>query len=195
MKTRCVVPMWIAKIGYMVMSVLFCAAGILFMALPEISETAMGIGVGVVLILFGALKLVGYFSKDLFRLAFQFDLAYGLLLLVLGVIMLFRPEDLMRFLCVALGITILLDGLLKIQISMDSRKFGIQSWWLILAFAIATGLAGAALVGDCVKGAWALNAVLGVCLLLEGVLNFYTVLATVRIVNHQRAEVREAEDR
>ena len=38
------------------------------------------------------------------------------------------------------------DALLKIQISIDSKAFGIQKWWLILAVAILTGAAGFLLV-------------------------------------------------
>ena len=79
MKMRSVTPMRIAKIGYIVMSVLFCAAGILFIAAPELSVSIIGVCIGVAMILFGIVKLIGYFSKDLFRLAFQFDLELSLI--------------------------------------------------------------------------------------------------------------------
>ena len=95
MKMRSVTPMRIAKIGYIVMSVMFCIAGALFIALPDISITMIGISMGIAMIVFGIVKLVGYFSRDLFRLAFQFDLELGILLLVLGLIVLIRPDDLM----------------------------------------------------------------------------------------------------
>ena len=77
MKMRSVIPMRIAKIGYIVTSVLFCIVGILFIAKPEISTRMIGIGIGVATIVFGIVKLIGYFSKDLYRLAFQFDLEFG----------------------------------------------------------------------------------------------------------------------
>ena len=53
----------------------------------------LGILVGCMMIGFGAVKLMGYFSRDLYRLAFQFDLAYGILLIVLGLIVLVRRAD------------------------------------------------------------------------------------------------------
>lgn len=91
MKMRSVAPMKIAKIGYIVVSVLFCIAGILFIALPEISTKIVGIEIGIAAIVFGIVKLIGYFSKDLYRLAFQFDLEFGILMVVLGTIVLFHP--------------------------------------------------------------------------------------------------------
>ena len=193
MKMRSVTPTKIAKIGYIVLSALFCAAGILFIVSPELSVSIIGVCIGIAMILFGIVKLIGYFSKDLFRLAFQFDLEFGILMIILGVIVLFHPRDLMTFICVALGISILLDGLFKIRIAMDSRQFGIKSWWLILSLAIVTGVIGVSLILDSVIGSWALSVLLGLTLLLEGILNLYTVISTVLIVKNQIPDVIETD--
>ena len=193
MKMRSVTPMRIAKIGYIVMSVMFCIAGALFIALPDISITMIGISMGIAMIAFGIVKLVGYFSRDLFRLAFQFDLELGILLLVLGLIVLIRPDDLMTFICIALGISILTDGLFKVQIALDSKRFGIKSWWVILALAVVAGTIGVFLVFRSAKSAQFLTVLLGVSILAEGILNLYTVISTVLIIKHQQPDVIEIE--
>ena len=56
-----------------------------------------------ILILLGVIKLVGFFSKDLYRLAFQYDCIFGALLIALGATVLLRPGGLLTVLCVALG--------------------------------------------------------------------------------------------
>ena len=193
MKMRSVTPMRIAKIGYIVMSVMFCIAGALFIALPDISITMIGISMGIAMIVFGIVKLVGYFSRDLFRLAFQFDLEFGILLLVLGLIVLIRPDDLMSFICIALGISILTDGLFKVQIALDSKRFGIKSWWVILALAVVAGTIGVFLIFRSAKSAQFLTVLLGVSILAEGILNLYTVISTVLIIKHQQPDVIEIE--
>ena len=193
MKMRSVTPMRIAKIGYIVMSVLFCAAGILFIAMPEISTEIIGVCIGIAMIIFGIVKLIGYFSKDLYRLAFQFDLEFGILIIILGVIVLFNPKNLMILICVALGISILLDGLFKIRIAMDSKQFGIKSWWLILTLAIVTGVIGVFLIFDSATGSEIMSVLLGLTLLSEGILNLYTVISTVLIVKNQAPDVIEIE--
>ena len=193
MKMRSVTPMRIAKIGYIVMSVMFCIAGALFIALPDISITMIGISMGIAMIVFGIVKLVGYFSRDLFRLAFQFDLELGILLLVLGLIVLIRPDDLMSFICIALGISILTDGLFKVQIALDSKRFGIKSWWVILALAVVAGTIGVFLIFRSAKSAQFLTVLLGVSILAEGILNLYTVISTVLIINHQQPDAIEIE--
>ncbi len=185
MKMRSVAPMKIAKIGYIVVSVLFCMAGILFIALPEISAKIVGIEIGIAAIVFGIVKLIGYFSKDLYRLAFQFDLEFGIMMVVLGTIVLFHPKNVMAFIAAAFGIAILFDGLFKIRIALDSKRFGIKDWWLILSLAIIAGIIGVALIFDSAFGAGVLTILIGVSFLSEGILNLYTVIRTVLIVKNQ----------
>lgn len=193
MRMRSVAPMRIAKIGYIVVSILLCAVGILLIAMPELSLNMIAICIGATMLVFGLVKLVGYFSKDLFRLAFQFDLEFGVLMMVLGLIVLFNPKDLMIFICAALGVSILLDGLFKIRIAFDSRRFGIKGWWLILALAVVTGVVGIVLMFNSVVVVKVLSALLGISLLLEGILNFCTVISTVRIIKNQLPDVIDVE--
>jgi len=193
MKMRSMTPMRVAKTGYILMSVIFCALGVLFIVRPDRSLTVMGQALGIAMIAFGAFKLVGYFSRDLFRLAFQYDLEFGILLIVLGVVVLPRSEDVMGVLAAALGIAILADGLFKVRIAMDSRTFGIRSWWVILALAAVTCGAGVMLVLRPWEGARLLARLLGASLLCEGVLNLCVALSTVKIIDHQRPDVIEAE--
>ena len=193
MKMRSVAPMKIAKIGYIVVSVLFCIAGILFIALPEISTKIVGIEIGIAAIVFGIVKLIGYFSKDLYRLAFQFDLEFGILMVVLGTIVLFHPKNAMAFIAAAFGIAILFDGLFKIRIALDSKRFGIKDWWLILSLAIIAGIIGVALIFDSAFGAGVLTVLMGVSFLSEGILNLYTVIRTVLIVKNQAPDFVETD--
>ena len=210
MKNRCSIPMWVAKAGYIVMSLVFCGAGVLFIVKPELSAmvisravgaafilrpepsmAVIGRALGIALVVFGGVKLVGYFSKDLFRLAFQYDLGFGLLLIALGILVLAKPAGVLDFIFVALGIAILADGLFKVQIAVDSKRFGISTWWLTLVLAMVTGVVGLALVFRPWDSARLLTTLLGAALLAEGILNLCVAVSTVKIVDHQRPDVIE----
>lgn len=191
MRTRSTTPMHAAKIGYIVVSAALCVLGILLIAVPDFSASLFGAICGVLLIVFGIVRLIGYFSRDLYRLAFQYDLPLGILLVIMGIVMLAHPGSLVTFICVALGIFILSDGLFKIQIAWDSRRFGITKWWLILAFAIVTGICGLLLLLRPGEGGRVLMIILGITLLSEGILNFSTVLSAVKIIKHQKPDVIE----
>ncbi len=192
---RSIFPMKTAKIGYIVSSVLFVIFGLMLMIFPEISLSTIGTLIGCVMIVFGIFKVIGYFSKDLFRLAFQYDLAFGILLGVLGVIILMRPEKMMSFLCVALGIAILTDGLFKIQIAVDSKTFGIGRWWLIMIAALLTVSIGLMLIFRPADAAITITMMVGIALILDGLMSLITVLSTVKIIKHQQPDIVEVKYR
>lgn len=185
---RSVTPMRAAKVGYIVMSALFCVLGAVLLIRPDVSVRWIGRLLGIGMLIFGAVKLVGYFSRDLFRLAFQYDLAFGLLLMALGTMTLCHPGDAMSFLCVMFGIPVLADGLFKIQIALDSRRFGIRTWWLVMVLAALTCGIGILLVFRPWDGAQVLTMLMGISLLLDGILNLSVALCTVKIVRHQQPD-------
>ncbi len=194
MRSRSTTPMRTAKIGYIVISAALCVLGIMLIAIPDFSASLFGMICGILLILFGIVRLTGYFSRDLYRLAFQYDLPLGILLIIMGIVMLIHPSSLAAFISIALGIFILSDGLFKIQIAWDSRKFGITKWWLILTLAIVTGICGLLLLLSPGEGSRILMIVLGITLLSEGILNFSTVISAVKIIAHQKPDVIEIDD-
>ena len=184
-------PLWAVKTGYIVVSVLFCVLGAVLLVMSERCVPWIGRALGIGMVVCGAIKLGGYFSKDLFRLAFQYDLAFGSLLIAVGIIALCHPGEAMSFLCVMFGIPVLADGLFKIQIAVDARRFGIPQWWLVLALAVLTGVIGLLLVLRPTEGAQALVMLMGVSLLLDGALNLSVALCAVKVVRHHPPAVME----
>ena len=190
---KSIFPMRTAKAGYICVSVVLILFGFLLLLKPAAFSSILGVVIGISLIVFGVVKIIGYFSKDLFRLAFQYDFAFGLLLTVLGIIVLTEPKNLLGFICVAIGIAILADGLFRIQMSMDAKQFGIKKWWLIFTIAVVTGLLGLILVFRPVEGSLLLIRILGIALIAEGFMSLTTVLTSVKIVKHQKKDAIEGE--
>lgn len=180
-----------AKVGYLVISAALCILGVLLIVYPTISAKVLCYILGGVLTVYGIIKMVGYFSKDLYRLAFQYDLASGALITALGVIMLVIPDGVISVTHTVIGILVLADGLFKIQIAIDAKRFGVSRWWLIAAAAILTGVVGLLLILHPFAGAAAAMILMGVGLLAEGILNLSVVLCAVKIVRHQKPDVIE----
>ena len=190
---RSVVPMRVAKLGYIAFSSLMCAFGLTLMIWPDISLKVFALCAGITLIAFGVIKVVGYLSRDLYRLAFQYDLAFGVLSIALGLLVMLGPGDVIDTICIAVGLAFLMDGLLKIQISIDARAFGIRRWWLILLVALLAVVIGVLLVFRTAQSERLLMVFLGLSLLADGIMNLITVLLTVKIIRHQYPDVIDAE--
>ena len=103
-----------AKAGYIVISLLLVLMGIVLAVDPDVSAAVIGRISGTVLLAFGVFKLIGYYSKDLYRLAFQHDLALGIFIMIIGTVVIIKPADVLNFICITLGLFTLVDALLKI---------------------------------------------------------------------------------
>ena len=124
----------LAKITNTAASFLIFLAGLMLIFLPSTEVTSLQRTVlAVLFLLTGAAKMIGYYSNDLYRLAFQFDFAIGILCALLAGLLAFLPQRVLPTLPVLLSVCVILDALLKLQIAMDARRFGMESWIAILS--------------------------------------------------------------
>lgn len=190
---RSILPMKLAKTGSVILSLFICVLGLFFIFNPDFSPGILGDYAGALMIVFGIVKIVGYLSKDLYRLAFQYDLAFGLLMITIGIMVILEPGNIIDAVCVAIGISAIMDGFLKIQISIDSRIFGIKKWWLILISAVITVGVGITLLFRTAESTRVLVLLLGFSMLAQGILNLLTTILTVKIIKHQYPDSIDAD--
>lgn len=98
------------------------------------------------------------------------------------------PSLILESVGVIFGVMILADGLLKVQIAIDARAFGIGKWWLILAAAVITGTAAFCMMTYPIESLSAVAVILGVSLIAESILNLVTVLAAVKAVKNSQPD-------
>ena len=171
-----------AKIINLIAAALMCVSGVLLMALGSMeSVLAQRIMLGILFGLTGFARIFGYFSNDLYRLAFQFDLAFGVFCEVLTLLLVLSPEQNYAVLHLLLVAYVLFDGLLKLQMSFDARKFGMKSWGVMLGTALglctAAAFAAAAIQSEILAPVFTV----GLALCLDGCENCWITAIAVRI--------------
>lgn len=80
------------------------------------------------------------------------------------------------------GILILADALFKIQMSVDAKRFGLVLWWQILLIALVTGVIGFLVFIRPFEAAATMMALVGFSILLEGILNLWVGILTIKII-------------
>ena len=75
-----------ARVVHVVASALIVIAGIMFTAWPNLVELAVRWILGSIFAVMGIARILGYFSNDLYRLAFQYDFALGSFCVIFGVL-------------------------------------------------------------------------------------------------------------
>ena len=186
--------MKVAKNGYIAVSILLAALGVLLVAKPTFSVNAIGVICGILLSVFGIIKLVGYFSNDPYRLAFQYDMPFGIMLIVLGIIMLVNPGKLVSFICIVLGLWVLISSLFNIQTSLEAKKFGISQWWIVFVLSVIAAVWGLVLVFRPSEAADVMAVILGFTLIFESAVNICTVLTSVKIINNRQPDIYAEEE-
>lgn len=169
---------------YIIMSVIFILSGICMLMRPDFFAYALCYIIGGICIAHGIMRLAGYFSKDLYRIAFQFDLALGIASILVGIIIIFNSVGFLTLIPIIIGIFTLLSGTLKIQSAIDAKRFGLSKWWLLLLGAIITMILGVALIACPFESILAIVSVLGFTLVLDGIQNLFVLFYTVKYRNN-----------
>lgn len=179
----------------MYLALILCSilVGAVLLIWPQMGVSVMCKVYGVFLLIYGLAKLSGYFTRDLFQLAFQYDFGLGIVSLILGFVLLLRTEHIVEFLAVCIGIFMLVDSALKIQTAIDAKKFGINKWWLILIAAIMAAFVGALLLLAPFETGSILVRVLGLSICFDGVMNLIVVMSTVRSIHRSQEDIIDIE--
>lgn len=74
----------------------------------------------------------------------------------------------------------LVDATLKIQTALDSKRFGISSWWIMLIMAVIVAALGILLILMPGETTRMMIRLIGLNLCLDGVLNLIIVINTVK---------------
>lgn len=171
------------KTVYSAVAVLECILGLVMLCYPGFSLSALGIILGIGLVLFGVVEVIAYFSGSAPLILSRNVLAGGIFFIILGVLVLTNPLGLMNFICIVIGVGILADSLFKLQSVLDVRQFMSRgSWWLVFAALLLSVLAGILLVFWPGESGRALIVLLGIGLLLNGAFNIFDVVYVTRYV-------------
>ena len=164
---------------YLLLDILWFLSGLILMIWPGFSSKLICSVLGILCVVCGAVKLFSYFSKDPYRLAFQFDLALGIFGLILGAVLIFRSKTILSLLPVLVGLFTVVSGVFKLQTAMDARRFGLRKWWGMLLLSILTILMGAVLLLRPFGTALLAIRFMGLAMVLYGIQELTTTAYTV----------------
>lgn len=168
-----------ARVIHVVASVLLLLAGVMFICWSDMSAFVARWVLSGIFVIVGVARILGYFANDLYRLAFQYDLALGSFCVIFAVLNSISPDSIRAFIPYAVGMYVLMDGLLKVQTAFDAKSFGMKHWIGLFASSVLLSVFGIlALIGSTV---WSPMLLMGIALVLDGIENVWNTMGTVRI--------------
>lgn len=181
-----------AKITNIVSAGVMFLSGLSLLIFPSLATLkAQQLLLGLLFGLVGLAKLFGYFSNDLYRLAFQFDFAIGIFCLLLTLLFLLLPTQTLDFLPAVVSLYTVLDALLKAQTALDARRFGMKGWLSILLSAVLLFGAGLLVLGAELYGVMNITMAVGIAFMSDGIENSFVTAYTVRVRARKKNRSRE----
>lgn len=158
------------------------ALGLFLVIFPSVSAGILCMAVGVFACLWGVLRIVAYFRSAREQVLGSFGLVQGAGLLLIGGVILLRPEILTAALNLIFGVLLIVDGILKLQYAMDLSRLRAQRWWLVALGALATIVLGVVVILNPFTAALTLMIFAGGALIAGGLLDLLSIGYVSKIV-------------
>ncbi len=175
---------------YIILSTVLVILGIAVIAFPETSSLVLCYVAAAGLVVYGLIKIVGYFRERSARVPFRFDFAVGFAVAAAGILLAIFARAVISAFVFAIGICLLISSALKFQTGIDAKRFGFGEWWLILVGAVLSLAAGIFLLIDPIGAHNAMMIVSGVCIVYMGLQNILTVIYIVHLSHMVNTEKR-----
>jgi uncharacterized membrane protein HdeD (DUF308 family) len=182
-----------AKKASLIVSLATVLLGIVLILWPGSSVELICRILGICVLIFGAAKLIGYFSDDVYRSAFRFDLVLGIFSAILGLVLIFRPDTIISLAHILVGVYVFIEGVFKVQSAVDAKRMGVSGWWALAVGAAVTVIVGLVLVFFPFDAAKTVVRAIGIALIIEGAESFFAAICAAEPANKEdiSAEYRD----
>lgn len=126
-----------SKIMWMDIALSICLTlvGLIFLVYPDVSVTVIGIIFGLLIAILGGVLIYTYVKRREIPL-FRFNLIYGILGVILGILTIISPFTFTQVITIFIGIWILYMAVIKIDFAIRLKLLEERSWLFLLVSAL-----------------------------------------------------------
>ncbi|MDD6154246.1 MAG: DUF308 domain-containing protein [Eubacteriales bacterium] len=157
-------------------------AGIIFTVLGGVLALYPGLAIsllctilGVAILIIGVAYIITNVAGKREGLSGNFFLGMGIVLVVIGLWFITRPDFLLDLLPMVFGVIVVIDGCANIGESVLSARLGNSSWWVSLLLAILTIVMGCYLIFRPFNVMMTIARVIGVIMIFNGITDLIIV--------------------
>ena len=151
-------------------SVLCIILGIVLIVWSEGTLNFIGRLFALILIVIGAVYLIGYFFNGLEK---NLSGIAGAVLLLIGIWIMITPGVVVSVIPIIIGVILIYHGLKQVLLSMESKKYNNSKWGLGLLLAVISIVFGAICISNAFGIMELTSIVIGISLIYNGVSNIW----------------------
>lgn len=161
------------KGGWIATSILCILIGLVFTIWPEIVvNTANYILGGIVLVMGIVYMAISFWAKQRSVIT-GFGIFFSVILIVIGIFMLTKPEIVLSIFPMIIGGIILVHGVLDLKHSIELGIYKYKNWWVALIIAFVTIGLGVLLLFNPFSAVELAFRIIGVILIVDGISEFW----------------------
>ena len=184
------------KWAYVLISIFLTALGICTFIWPEITSAAICSAMGAATIVFGIIKIITYFLREVKGVALNYDFSTGALAVIAGLALLITRDKVVDLLQLVIGVYLVVDSVFKLQAALDAKRLGIPGWWLPLIVTAACLALGVVLIVR--ESGGLLMLLIGTALVADGLQNLllavFSIAAAKALARREKAAGEPAPD-
>lgn len=163
--------------------------GLVMVIWPGISAIAVCYIAGALCVVMGVVALVRYFKLGGAGLFFRFDFALGVCGILIGCLLFVHPSGAMAFLPVAIGIYMIIESVIDIQLAVELKRGGDRGWWMEMLSGIIGAVFALLLLIDPFSGTSLLMIFAGISLMIIGIQGLHMIIAVSKAVKSENQDV------
>ncbi|MBD5503251.1 MAG: hypothetical protein HDR09_05720 [Lachnospiraceae bacterium] len=178
------------KTNIVISAILCVVLGIVLVVWPDLSMQIVCIAIGAVLLIGGGVRLAVYFTNKDGSMYAQMSLITGIILAVVGIWILIKPDKVLAIIPIIVGIVIVLHGINDLQQAVSLYKDKYDKWWVALILGLLTIGFGVLLICRPFEALDTVVMLIGLFLIYDGLSDIWIVS---RIYRTAKALKQEAE--
>lgn len=174
------------NITSIIFSILFIIIGIFLLIKPEGALHVVAYALGIMLLIWGVVSIIQFFSKKNSQNYLEFSFILGMLVFIFGIIILIKPDTIASIIPLLLGVWMISNGVTKLSYSLTINKEKNATSSMIVSGLII--ILGIFLIFNPFAGAKTLTQIIGVMMIIYSLLDLIECIVIKRTVTSVKIE-------
>ena len=130
------------RFGYLLLAILLCTCGMLIIIYPNESMTTVSYIIGAITLIGGIVQVIKILADRRRGAGFAFSIITAAVTVIAAIVALIFPGEVMTVYPMIIGLFIVIDGAFKLHTVINSKRYKMKMWWLLLIIACIAILGG-----------------------------------------------------
>ena len=153
----------------LITSIIYLVVGLVLIIWPDAARQIIIYAIGAAALIYGIYRIIDFFvRKEHLSGTIQLGVALGIGCILAGLFLILKVDQIVALLAAVIGVAVIIDSVLRLQISLNLRHVGGQSWLVLFITSLVTLGFGILLLFNPFKAVNVATIIAGVLLVVDG---------------------------